>query len=184
MGIFGMFDNDRSNDEDIIRERKDHKEKADTRESTDQLESKANIENNENKQIKEGEEQKLKLRKEELDIIKNRVDMGKVEFAKEIIEEQQIVNIPVIHEEVVIERKSLNEPSDQPIGENNDEHFSLSVSEEKVEIGRHTIVTGEIVARKREIEENREIKETVKREEARIKKDGGANVIDDVDQLH
>jgi uncharacterized protein (TIGR02271 family) len=161
MGIFGIFDNDESNDEDNMKEN----------ESKDQIES------------KEGEQQKLKLRKEELDIIKNKVDMGKVEFAKEIIEEQQIVNIPVMHEEVVIERRSMNEPSDKPIGEGDDEHFSLAVSEEKVEIGKHTVVTGEVLASKREIEENREIKETIKREEARIKKDGNANIIDDVEHL-
>ncbi|MEN6327085.1 MAG: YsnF/AvaK domain-containing protein, partial [Syntrophomonas sp.] len=130
------------------------------------------------------EEKKLRLRKEELDVAKNKVDIGKVEFGKEIIEEQQVVNVPVTHEEVVVERRSINEPSDQPIGEGDDEHFSLSVSKEEVEVGKHTIVTGEVSAHKREIEENREIKETVKREEARINKDGDANIVDDNDQLH
>lgn len=130
------------------------------------------------------EERKLRLRKEELDVAKNRVDIGKVEFGKEIIEEQQIINVPVTHEEVVIERRSINEPSDKPIGEGDDEHFSLSVSAEKVEIDKHTIVTGEISAHKREVEENREIKETIKHEEARINKDGYANIVDDVDHLH
>lgn len=129
------------------------------------------------------EERKLRLRKEELDVAKSKVDIGKVEFGKEIIEEQQVVNVPVIHEEVVVERKSINEPSDQPIGEGDDDHFSLSVSEEKVEVGKHTIVTGEVTAHKREIEENREIKETVKHEEARINKDGDANIVDENDQL-
>ncbi len=129
-------------------------------------------------------EQKLRLRKEELDVSKNRVDIGKVEFAKEIIEEQQVLNVPVIHEEVVVERRSINEPSDQPIGEGDEEHFSLSVSEEKVEVGKHTVVTGEVSAFKREVEEAREIKETIRHEEARINKDGDANIIDDIDHIH
>ncbi|KUG02790.1 hypothetical protein ASZ90_019866 [hydrocarbon metagenome] len=133
----------------------------------------------EEEQAENSEEQKLKLRKEELDVAKNRVDIGKVEFGKEIIEEQQIVNVPVVHEEVVVERKSINEPSDRPIGEGDDEHFSLSVGEDKVEVGKHTIVTGEVSAHKREVEENREIKETIKHEEARIYKDGEANIVDD-----
>ena len=130
------------------------------------------------------EEPKLRLRKEELNVAKNKVDMGKVEFAKEIIEEQQTISIPVTHEEVVIERKSMNEPSDKPIGEGDDEHFSLSVSEEKVEVGKQTVITSEISAHKRAVEENREIKETVKHEEARINKDGNANIVDDTDQLN
>ncbi|MEN6463513.1 MAG: YsnF/AvaK domain-containing protein [Syntrophomonas sp.] len=160
MGIFGMFDG-----------------------SEDNLKNAA-VKNSNQQESKESEDQKLRLRKEELDVSKNRVDIGKVEFGKEIIEEQQTLNIPVIREEVVIERKSINEPSDKPIGEDDDEHFSLSVSEEKVEVGKHTVVTGEITAHKREIEENREIKETIRREEARINKDGDANIVDDPDQLH
>jgi len=135
-------------------------------------------------QKESSEEIKLRLRKEELDVAKNRVDVGKVEFAKEIIEEQQVVNVPVIHEEVVVERRSINEPSDKPIGEGDDEHFSLSVSEERVEVGKHTVVTGEVTAHKREIQEDREIKETIRHEEARINKDGDANIVDDMDQLH
>lgn len=158
-GLFGMFDGSEENLKDAAK-------------------------NGNQQENKESEDQKLRLRKEELDVSKNKVDIGKVEFGKEIIEEQQTVNIPVIHEEVVIERKSLNEPTDKPIGEGDDEHFSLSVSEEKVEVGKHTVVTGEITAFKREIEENREIKETIRREEARINKDGDANIIDDTNQLH
>lgn len=138
----------------------------------------------EQKECRPGEEQKLRLRKEELDIAKNRVDIGKVEFGKEIIEEQQIVNVPVSHEEVVIERRAINEPSDRAIGEGDNEHFSFSVSKEKVEVGKHTIVTGEITAHIRDIEESQEIKETVRHEEARINKDGDANIIDDNEQLH
>ncbi len=137
----------------------------------------------EEEQAENSEEQKLKLRKEELDVTKNRVDIGKVEFGKEIIEEQQILNVPVVHEEVVVERKSINEPSDTPIGEGDSEHFSLAVGEDKVEVGKHTVVTGEISAHKRQVEENREIKETIKHEEARINKDGDANVVDE-NELH
>jgi uncharacterized protein (TIGR02271 family) len=158
MSFFGLFDEEKPKNEDM--------------------------EKKENTESKDIEEQKLRLRKEELDVTKNKVDIGKVEFGKEIIEEQQILNVPIMREEVVIERRSINEPSDKPIGEGDDEHFSLSVSEEKVEVGKHTVITGEVTAHKREIEENREIKETIKREEARINKDGNANVIDDTDQLH
>lgn len=157
LGFFNSSADDKSRDKDMER-KKDHKESSD--------------------------EQKLRLRKEELDVSKNRVDIGKVEFGKEIIEEQKTVNVPVIHEEVVIERKAINEPSDKPIGVDDDEHFCLSVSEERVEVGKHTIVTGEVSAYKREIEDNREIKETIKREEARIYKDGEANIVDDIDHIH
>ncbi|MEQ8200108.1 MAG: YsnF/AvaK domain-containing protein [Syntrophomonadaceae bacterium] len=129
------------------------------------------------------DEKSVKLRKEELDISKNRVDIGKVEVGKEIIEERQTVHVPVSRDEVVIERKAVNEPSDRPIGEDDDEHFSMSVGEERVEVGKHTMVTGEVSARKREMEEDREVTETIRHEEARINKDGEARIVDDHDHL-
>lgn len=134
--------------------------------------------NKEKTQGREVDEKTVKLRKEELDIAKNRVDIGKVEVGKEIIEEQQTVNVPVTHEEVIIERKTINEPSDKPIEADHDERFNLSVGEEQVNFGKHTMITGEVTARKRAVEENRDITETVRHEEARINKEGGANIVD------
>ncbi|NLN88161.1 MAG: YsnF/AvaK domain-containing protein [Syntrophomonadaceae bacterium] len=128
-------------------------------------------------------EQSLKLRKEELDIAKNRVDIGKVEVGKEIVEERQTIHVPVSHDEVIIVRKTINEPSDRPIGEDDEGHFSMSVGEERVEVGKHTVVTGEVSARKREVEEEREVTGTVRHEEARISKDGDARIVDDHEQL-
>lgn len=120
---------------------------------------------------------KLSLRKEELDINKSRVQKGDVEISKEILEEQKRVDVPVSCEEVVIERRSLNnEASDSPI--TNEETIRIPVSEEKVNVDKHTVVTGEILAHKRELENTVHIDETLKREEAHIDKNGDANIID------
>ena len=120
---------------------------------------------------------KLLLRKEELDIAKSRVQKGEVEFGKEIIEEQKSVDVPVTREEIVIERKSLNnEASDSPITD--EETIRIPVSEEIVNVDKHTVVTGEISAHKRDIEDTRHIDETLKREEARINKIGNPDVVD------
>lgn len=120
---------------------------------------------------------KLLLRKEELDVAKSRVQKGEVEFGKEIIEEQKSVDVPVTREEIVIERKSLNnEASDSPITD--EETIKIPVSEEIVNVDKHTVVTGEISAHKRDIEDTRHIDETLKREEARINKIGNPDVVD------
>ncbi|MBL4931664.1 YsnF/AvaK domain-containing protein [Clostridium paridis] len=118
---------------------------------------------------------KLELRQEELDVTKNKVKTGEVTLSKEVIEEEKHVDVPVMHEEVVIERKALNhEPSDAPISSG--ETIHIPVSEEKVDVGKHTVVTGEVSAHKREIEDTKTINETLKKEEARIDKDGNANL--------
>ncbi len=121
---------------------------------------------------------KMLLRKEELDINKRSVHKGDVEFGKEIIEEKMSVDVPVMREEVVIERKAINNvASDSPITE--DGHtIKIPVSEEKVNVGKHTVITGEISAHKRSIEDTQHIDENLKREEARINKKGNADIVD------
>lgn len=121
---------------------------------------------------------KLHLRKEELDISKNRVQTGEVSLHKEIIEEQKMVNVPVTHEEVVIERKAINnELSDTPIGE--EETIHIPVSKEQVAVGKHTVLTGEVSAYKRTEQETEQVEETLKREEARVDVEGDPNIVND-----
>lgn len=123
-------------------------------------------------------DKKLRLHKEELDIAKNNVRKGEVELGKEIIEEHKAIDVPVKREEVVIERKSLNnEASDTPIAD--EETIKIPVSEEKVDVGKHTVVTGEVSAHKRAIEDTAHIDETLKHEEARINTVGDPNVVDE-----
>ena len=123
----------------------------------------------------------LRLRKEELDIAKNKVKTGEVELSKEIVEERKTIDVPVTHEEVVIERKSLNETTDSPIGA--EETIHIPVSEEHAEVGKHTVITGEVSAYKREFEETEHIDETIKREEARIHTEGDAHIVSDKDPI-
>lgn len=127
----------------------------------------ANLENAEN--------EKLLLREEELDIAKDRMKTGEVKLRKEIIEEHKAVDVPVTHEEVVIERRAFSEPSDSPIGD--EEIIHIPVSEEQVEVGKHTMVTGEISAHKREVEETHHVDEILKREEARVDVEGDPNIV-------
>jgi uncharacterized protein (TIGR02271 family) len=124
---------------------------------------------------------KLLLRKEELDIDKFKVQKGEVEFGKEIIEEPKTVEVPVIREEVVIERRDLdNEASDSPITD--EETIRIPVSEERIDVDKHTVVTGEISAHKREIEDTKHVDEILKREKGFVNKTGDADIVDsDID---
>ena len=127
--------------------------------------------------VREVADEKLLLHREELDIAKDRVHKGEVILSKEIVEERKAVHVPVTHEEVIIERRALNnEHSDSPIGE--EQVIHIPVSEERVEVGKHTVLTGEVSAHKREVEEVREIEETLRREEARVATEGEPNVIE------
>jgi uncharacterized protein (TIGR02271 family) len=120
---------------------------------------------------------KLLLRKEELDVSKTRVEAGKVELTKEVIEERKTVDVPVMREEVVIERKAVSEPSDIPVGDN--ESITIPVAEEQVQVGKHTVVTGEISAHKNIVEETKKVEDILKREEARVHTSGDPHLVDE-----
>lgn len=127
------------------------------------------------------EDRKLRLREEQLDVSKNKVQTGEVNVRKEIIEEQKTINVPVTHEEIVIERRAVNNDSTaEPIGA--DETIRIPVSEEQVEVHKNTVVTGEVEIQKREVQGTEQVQDTVRREEARVDKSGEVKV-DGSDEL-
>lgn len=124
---------------------------------------------------RDDEARKLRLREEQLDVSKNKVQAGEVSVRKEIIEEQKTINVPVSHEEIVIERRAVNNDSSAtPIGA--DETIRIPVSEEQVEVHKNTVVTGEVDIHKREVQETEQVRDTVRREEARVDKSGDVRV--------
>lgn len=139
----------------------------------------------ENKQQKSEivEDGKMLLRKEELDIGKSRVQTGEVTLSKEIVQEQKVVDVPVTHEEVIIERRAVNnEPSDSTVTAEGVIH--IPVSKEEVHVDKHTVVTGEVSAYKHAVEETQRVDEALKREEVRVNTKGDPNIIADKGDGH
>ncbi|CAM3766261.1 YsnF/AvaK domain-containing protein [Mesobacillus thioparans] len=118
------------------------------------------------------DEQTLKLREEQLDVSKERVQAGEVEVHKEVVEDQQKVNIPVTREEVYIEKREVNEAvsgTDATIED--DETIRVPIMEEKVEVTKKPVVSEELVIGKREVTDTEQVVESVKREEAHLDSD-------------
>lgn len=114
----------------------------------------------------------LRLREERLNVSKERVQAGEVDLHKEVVTEQKTVNVPVTHEEVVIERHAVTDGQvdNAPIGEG--EVIRVPVSEEQVNVSKDTVVTGEVAIGKRAVQETQQVTDTVRREEARIDQQG------------
>jgi uncharacterized protein (TIGR02271 family) len=118
------------------------------------------------------DEQTLRLREEQLDVSKERVQAGEVEIHKEVVEEQQKVNIPVTREEVYVERRDVNETaSGMDASFNDDETIRVPIMEEKVEVTKKPVVSEEIVIGKREVTDTEQVVESVKHEEAHLEAD-------------
>jgi uncharacterized protein (TIGR02271 family) len=118
----------------------------------------------------------LDLRQEELDIHKNRVETGEVVLHKDIVEEEQVVNVPVSHDQVVIERKVVDrEPTTEPITD--EETVHIPVTAETIDVDKHTVVTGEISAHKRSVQDTEQVRDVLHKEVADVETHGNADII-------
>jgi uncharacterized protein (TIGR02271 family) len=117
----------------------------------------------------------LELREEELRVTKERVRTGEVEIGKRIVEERRTMDVPVTREEVVIERRPVNQPSDEPIGADA-RAIEVPVMAERVSVEKQTVVTEEIGVSTRRQEGTEHVSETVRHEEAVVGPEGDAVV--------
>lgn len=126
--------------------------------------------------IDSDETQQMQLREEQLNVSKQRVQTGEVQLGKEVISEQKTINVPVTHEEAFIERRAVTGAATDttPIGEG--ESIRVPLSEERVNVSKDTVVTGEVSISKRATEETRQVTDSVRREEARIEQEGDASI--------
>jgi uncharacterized protein (TIGR02271 family) len=123
----------------------------------------------------EGGEQRLKLREEQLQVQKQPVQTGEARLRKDVVEEQQSIEVPVTHEEVYIERRpGSGQPSDTPIGES--ETYRVPVREEQVTTSKQAVETGEVAIGKRQYQETQQVSDTVRREEAHVEQEGDVDV--------
>ena len=121
------------------------------------------------------EARRLQLRQEQLQVYKQPVQTGEVGIRKEVVTEQQRIDVPVTHEEVYIERRAgSGQVSDTPIGEGGT--IRVPVSAEQVNVSKQTVETGEVSVGKRTVQETRRVTDTVRHEEARIERTGDATI--------
>lgn len=122
------------------------------------------------------EADRVRLHEEQLIAQKRSEEAGEVRIGKEVIEEQQSIDVPLRREEVYVERRPVSgEVTDGEIGDDRTE-IRVPVMEEEVEVQKRTVATEEITAGKRAIEETHRVTDTVRREEARIETNGDVEV--------
>ncbi len=118
---------------------------------------------------KSDDEQQLRLREEQLQVNKQRVAHGEVRLRKEVLTENQTLDVPVTREELVIERRPVSGrdvSTDDRIGDS--EECVYHLSREKVDVSKRTVPTEEVSVGKREVQETEQVSGTVRREELKI----------------
>ncbi|WP_053367352.1 YsnF/AvaK domain-containing protein [Bacillus sp. FJAT-27245] len=118
------------------------------------------------------DERTLKLREEQLDVQKERVQTGEVKVHKDVVEERESINVPVSREEVYVERREVDGYNAEAGEIGDDETIRVPIVEEKVEVTKRPVVTEELVIGKKEVQSTERVVENVKREEAHIESEG------------
>ncbi len=110
------------------------------------------------------DDQTLELKAERLSVDKVRVASGEARLRKRVVSEQQSIDVPVSHEELVIERHAVTSGAvGGTIGA--DETISVLLSREEVRVGKQTFVTEEVEVGKRAVGGSERVSDTVRHEE-------------------
>lgn len=123
------------------------------------------------------QEQHMRLHAEHLRASKQQAQLGEVVLRKEIVSEQESIDVPLRHEEIVIERHALAEgPTNERLEEG--QVIRIPVSGEQANLAKEVVTTGEVVIGKREVQETRHFADTCRHEEARLEHQGDIPIWD------
>ncbi len=106
----------------------------------------------------------IELREERLQLDKRRVQHGEARLSKRVVTETQTIDVPVTHEELVIERTPVT--SGTPAGTIADgEEIVIPLSTEVVNVEKRVVATENVTVGKRQVEGVEHVGETLRREE-------------------
>jgi uncharacterized protein (TIGR02271 family) len=125
---------------------------------------------------REEEEVRIPVSEEELEATKRQREAGAVRVAKRVVEEQRELTVPVMKEEVRVERVPASGATAQT-AELKDDVVSVPVREEEVEIRKRPVVREEVRLKKdRRVEEQR-FADSVKKEEVNVDNEGETRAV-------
>ena len=116
----------------------------------------------------------IQLHEEQLTTQKHAEKIGDVRVRKEVRTEHKTVTVPVETEEVVIERRSVS--GRKTNGTIKSEEIRIPVKEERVTVGKETVVKEEVTIGKRKVQGSKTVTGDVRSEELVVESEGGARV--------
>jgi uncharacterized protein (TIGR02271 family) len=109
---------------------------------------------------------------EVLRVHKERISRGEVRLRKDVVTENQTIEVPVTREELVLERVAVspNTPATSAtIGRS--QEIRVPLSEDSVRVEKQPVITEEVVVGKREVSDVARVSDEVRREELRVDSD-------------
>jgi uncharacterized protein (TIGR02271 family) len=123
-----------------------------------------------------GDAAKIQLREEQLNISKKWVRTGDVSIHKEVLKEEKTITVPVIREELVIEKKSFDKKAPEKLDVTK-KIFRIPVSTERIEIIKHPVYLNNVSIYKHRYQETRCVNETIKKDKVHMEVTGAPNIV-------
>ncbi|MFL5381624.1 MAG: DUF2382 domain-containing protein [Longimicrobiaceae bacterium] len=113
-------------------------------------------------------EERMTLAKEELDLRKERMAAGAVDVHKHVETEHVRESVPLMREEVSVERRPITEPNAGTEARFEGDEIRIPVVEEEVVVEKRPVVREELVVRKRQVQEEQVVEADLRRERAEV----------------
>lgn len=115
------------------------------------------------------ENERIQLYGEVLRVHRDRVQSGEVRLRKETVTENKSLNVPVTHDELVLERTPVTEERAAPGAEfGKGTEVRIPLTEERVSVEKEPVVREEVRAGKKEVTDVESRDEEVRREELKV----------------
>jgi uncharacterized protein (TIGR02271 family) len=119
------------------------------------------------------EEQRIQLIAEVLRVHKERVQRGEVRLRKEVVTENQNIEVPVTREELVVERVPVeNRDAGAAQVGSGEKEIRVPLTEERVNVEKKPVVTEEVRVGKKQVQDTKRVTDTVRHEELRSDQEG------------
>ena len=122
---------------------------------------------------------RVPVREEQLRAETVREQAGEVQVRKDVVEEEQTLDVPVTREEVEVRRYAVDRPASEAEVVDTGDTIRVPVMGERVDVEKDVRVAEELEVSKRAVTENQRVSDTVRREEIELDQDGDAAVTGD-----
>jgi uncharacterized protein (TIGR02271 family) len=120
--------------------------------------------------------QTIQVHEERLHATKRPVEKGEVRVRKEVVTENQTLQVPVTREEVVIERRPASGKAASAGDVRAGEEVRIPLTEEKVHVEKEAVVTEEVAVGKRKVTGTETVSGTVRKEQLKVEQEGDVAV--------
>jgi uncharacterized protein (TIGR02271 family) len=123
-------------------------------------------------------EERMTLSEEQLAVGRRDHKAGEVGVHKEVETQHVSESVPVMHEEVTVERRPIQEGMHGKARIEEDE-VRVPIREEELVVDKRVVPTEEIVVKKRQVVENETVEADLRRERVDVRKEGDVDLRDD-----